>query len=307
MPMKTIQEHFREADAGELADAYIFAHPLSFDPSDDIDGTLTVADAYSRYRERVIGLVERIRAVEAVDGMDGCEWVFFVHHVPESDGDDIAVVLAKQDDVLDASRPLIPYGYDFSPIAETAGIPVADTYLTKRNIHEVLLDYMFETSFFGFAQEGLQDALDRIDESIAYSKEHPEDLHPIDELWEKIGYEPEVRDPAEKAAWRTWLDAQVAYCTTATDVERAKVARLIRLERATQAAPGWAHGKHGECSVHYRLYGNGAYAEIRHRDGEMFFACDVLDGNGEPIGHACELSVGDAEDACDAIQRTGRC
>lgn len=306
MPMKTIQEHFREADIDELVGSYIFAHPLSFDPSDEIADDLTVADAYSRYEHCVRGLVERIRNVETVPDMDGCKWVFFVHHGPENDGDDIYVVLAKQDDVLDASRPLIPYGYDFSPIAETAGIPVADTYLTLRNMHSVLLDYMFEASFFGYGQEGLQDALDRLDESIAHSKEHPEDLRPIDELWERIGYEPEVRDPVEEAAWRDWLHAESGYCTAATDVERAKVARLIRLERATQAAPGWAHGKHGDLSVHCRLYGDGAYAEIRHRDGEMFFACDVLDGNGEPIGHACELSIGDAGDACDAIQRTGR-
>ena len=224
--MKTIQEHFREADTDELVNDYIFAHPLSFDPSDEIDPGLTVAEAYARYEDRIRGLVERIRTVDTVPMPDG-EWVFFVHHMPENDGDDITFVLAKQDNLLDRDEMLMPYGYDFSPIAETAGVPVADTYLTQRNIHRLLLDYMFEASFFGFEQEGLQAALDRIDESIAYSNEHPESLRPIDELWERIGYEPEVRDAAEEAAWRDWLHAEGEYCRMATEVERAKVAELL--------------------------------------------------------------------------------
>ena len=226
--MKTIQEHFREADTEELINSYIFQHPLSFDPSDELNPNTTIAEIYKRYEDKLRNFIERIRTVECVPDPNDEEWVFFVHHTIEHDGDDIAVVLAKQEDIFKDDESLIPYGYDFSPIAETAGIPVADTYLTQRNIHAVLLDYMFETSFFGYEQEELPAAIQRLDEALEHSKAHPEDLHPIDELWEKIGYEPEKHDPDERHAWKECLHAESKYCRIATDIERRKVAECLR-------------------------------------------------------------------------------
>ena len=226
--MKTIQQYFREANADELANGYLFAHPISIDPSTTVSPDLTISDAYNHMRERILGLIERIRTVEVTPDSD--DWVFFVHHIPEHDGENTAVAYAKVKDVLDTDNCVESYAYEFSPIAETAGALVADTYLTMRNLDDILLDYLFESSFFGFEQESLPDAIAQLDEALTDS-----DLRPMSELYDELGWEPEKHDTDERAAWHELIEAEATYSKTAKMIEQHKVAELLRESNSTDS------------------------------------------------------------------------
>lgn len=57
------------------------------------------------------------------------------------------------------------YGCEFTEQAEIMGYHIADNKLTKYYMTELLVDIMFEASFFGFHQEHLQDEIDELEQA----------------------------------------------------------------------------------------------------------------------------------------------
>lgn len=228
--MKTIQQYFQEVNVDELVNDYVFEYPITIRPCDNTSSTQTIAEVYEGYKSAVRGLIENIQSVEIVsDETD--EMVFFVHHCTETEhGDDVCVMLAKLSDIKDEDKFTESYAYEFSSIAETAGYYVADTYLTQRNIGKVLLDYLSESSFFGFNQEDLDDARARLDEMVERANdvlENTENYMTFEEFSERIGLQPEVRDPDEKEAWRALIHAQADYNKFASEIEERKIREMI--------------------------------------------------------------------------------
>ena len=231
--MKTIQECFKEANADEIVNDFLFAHPLTFKPSDDIALEKTVAQVYQEYKDAVYGLIEDIRNIEITPDENGESWIFFVHHCIEDCGDDVCVTLSKRSDIKNTDKLAESYSYIFSPLAETAGFYVADTYLTQRHISTVLCDYLYESSFFGFKQERLADAVEELDGAVDEADEFDEDAdkgHSLEDVCEQIGWTPEVRDPVEKSAWKDLIAAEIAYSEVARRVEEEKVLETLENE-----------------------------------------------------------------------------
>lgn len=228
--MKTIQQCFREANIDELVNDYLFEHPVIIRPCDDFDPTKTIAEVYEGYEAKVRGLIEDIQTIEIRPQDDDDTMVFFVHHCTENEyGNDVRVTLAKLSDLLDEDKMTVSYGYEFVPLTESAGYLVADTYLTQRNISMVLIDFMFEASFFGFKQEALADAVAELEgrlDAVQDIQDEPAKYKSFEEFEASIEWEPEKRDPLEKEAWSKLLDAGIEYSKTATEIEEAKVREM---------------------------------------------------------------------------------
>ena len=73
-------------------------------------------------------------------------WIFFAYHVIGDE--DIDFALVKKLDLFKPSTITNTYSYIFSPVEETSGFLVANTYLTQFNLEDLLIDYLFESSFF---------------------------------------------------------------------------------------------------------------------------------------------------------------
>lgn len=231
--MKTIQQYFRDADIDELVNDYIFSYPITIKPSNNTKSIRPIAEVYQSYEQGIRGLIENIRTVEITPDDDET-WVFFVHHCVEREDGNVCVTLAKLSDIKDENKFTESYAYEFSPIAVTAGYYVADTYLTQRHIRMVLMDYLFESSFFGFEQEDLDDALSELEERIEETKDvvdNPEKYITLEELGERVGWTPEKRDPEEKAAWNKLLDAEIEYNKVASKIEERKVLESLPCQR----------------------------------------------------------------------------
>lgn len=224
--MKTIQQYFQEANVDELVNDYLFEHPITIRPCDDFDPTRTIAEVYEGYKAKVRGLIEDIQTIEIKSCDDDDTMVFFVHHCTENEyGSGVCVTLAKLSDLLDEDKVTESYAYEFTPLAESAGYLVADTYLTQRNIFMVLIDFMYEASFFGFKQEDLADTVAELEsrlEAVRDIQKEPAKYVSFEELGASIGWKPEKRDPREKEAWGKLIDAEIEYNKTAAEIEERK-------------------------------------------------------------------------------------
>lgn len=58
------------------------------------------------------------------------------------------------------------YGCDFNVFEETLGYYIANTWRTNKYLNDLLVDILYEMSWFGYDQSGLQKAKDDLDDSI---------------------------------------------------------------------------------------------------------------------------------------------
>ena len=157
--MKTIQQHFIEADVDYLISRYINKYPIEIRSLENIDLNITAKDLYESYVSNLKSLILHIQTCKIKKTED--TWIFFAYHVIGDD--DIDFALVKKSDLFEPSTIINTYSYIFSPLEETSGFLVASTYLTQFNLEDLLVDYLFESSFFGYAQEHLEETRDRLE------------------------------------------------------------------------------------------------------------------------------------------------
>lgn len=224
--MKTIQQHFIEADVDSLISKYIYTYPIEIKSLDDVKLDKTLKELYESYCNNLKSLVSHIQTCEMQE--TGDPLIFFAYHVIGDD--DIDFALVSKSELLDDSNMVSVYSYEFSPIEETSGFLVADTYLTQLNLDNLLISYLFESSFFGYNQEYLEEERSKLFSKIEYLEDHLDELlldakeqDPID-----FGIEFEKRDKEELQAWESYISYEYEYSKKAFEIEKGKVVELLK-------------------------------------------------------------------------------
>ena len=123
--------------------------------------------------------------------------ILFACHRYNSEGENVVFELISKKELLspDWKNTLVAYCYMAEPFEEIASYRIADTYLTKRNLTDLLVDVIYEASWFGPNQEKREEFIESLDDN-------PGEARPIEELFEKFeeeyGWTPEKRDPGEE-------------------------------------------------------------------------------------------------------------
>ena len=86
---------------------------------------------------------------------------------------------------------ICPYGLDFISRKELAGFNICELSIDKYGIDRVIAEIIWEITFYGWDEETIDQHAKELDESLQGTKDHPEDLRPISELFEKLGWEDE--------------------------------------------------------------------------------------------------------------------
>ncbi|WP_267202603.1 DUF6557 family protein [Limosilactobacillus kribbianus] len=120
---------------------------------------------------------------------DDSNYVFFVSHKLDND---LLMVSPRfnlqRADQLGAMYPT--YGYELTPMAETLGYLIIKTWRTKYYMNELLVDIMYEMSWFGYRQEGLKKEIHQLkkaDKEIKKGKLKSSAAHNRKELSEMFG------------------------------------------------------------------------------------------------------------------------
>lgn len=94
------------------------------------------------------------------------------------------------------------YAFEFNDWKEILGYSVSDVSIKEYGINVVASAIFDEMTFFGLEYEKVnertEEEMNILDERIKEIEEHPENLKPISEVFEKFGLEPETQEEFER-------------------------------------------------------------------------------------------------------------
>ena len=94
------------------------------------------------------------------------------------------------------------YAFEFNDWKEILGYSVSDVSIKEYGLNVVVSAIFDEMTFFGLEYEKVnertEEEMNILDERIKEIEEHPENLKPISEVFEKFGLEPETQEEIER-------------------------------------------------------------------------------------------------------------
>ena len=229
--MKTIQEVLRELKVDEIEKCYFGEHPIELLSLKGVD-----AVAIGKYRKKVSSafqsFVVKLRNMEIVDNSDD-PWILFVCKSTcenRLNGHTVELIhlkeLMKEKDLSKVET----YAYEFTEQKEALGFLVADTKLTQDNIMDVVVDFLYEISFFGYEQKQLAKEIKKLDEAMKEIEEHPERLERVDldELFGKYDISKEEINPEEDKLRKAYYKAEMEY------IQYCRIAEMEKIKKGFQ-------------------------------------------------------------------------
>lgn len=229
--MRTIQEYLKECNRDNVIESFLYKYTFSGSLLWRNNKDLTINEIIEQERVALNGLIDRLIEIKPKKSDDGEVWILMTIHCAETDlGDDTANILVRQSDVMNEDLEWVTsYGYEFTPHEEAARFYVADTYLTQHYVEDLIVDYLYETSFTGYQQEGLKETLDRLNESIDDSKNNGTcETKDFSEFLEEDGYGFERKDPAQEKAWRDYIRHCIDYNKKCMEIEIGKLREMLK-------------------------------------------------------------------------------
>ncbi len=232
--MKTIQQVIKETDHQEIETAYFQTHPIDLmDVTDHED--MTIKEYKDRVSKEFQKFLDNLCEQEIRIGEKDRGILFAYKSDSTEQNWSEMVALIHANELLNAEEvnSIETYAYEFTEQAEALGFLVADNKFTQDNLMDVIVDFLFEISFFGYGQEHLEEEKALLDEAVKEIEEHPErldDLEPInfEKLREEWGLPTIEIYPEEKkkkdAAFEAVMD-YTEYCKC-IELERIKKALL---------------------------------------------------------------------------------
>ena len=229
--MKTIQEVLRELKVDKIEKCYFGEHPIELLSLKGVD-----AVAIGKYRKKVSSafqsFVGKLRNMEIVDNSDD-PWILFVCKSTcenRLNGHTVELIHLKElMEEKDLSK-VETYAYEFTEQKEALGFLVADTKLTQDNIMDVVVDFLYEISFFGYEQKQLAKEIKKLDEAMKEIEEHPERLERVDldELFGKYDISKEEINPEEDKLRKAYYKAEMEY------IQYCRIAEMEKIKKGFQ-------------------------------------------------------------------------
>lgn len=227
--MKTIQQVLNELDAEEIENAFFYEHPINLLDVNELED-ISIGEFRKNVSSKFQAFLERLKTMEVVSDLDEPALLF----VCKSEANDRllghAVELIHLNEIMEEEdlSQIQTYAYEFTEQKEALGFFVADTKLTQDNIMDVVVDFLFEISFFGYEQEYLAEEIEKLDEAMKEIEEHPERLERVDldEFSKECGIPIEEVYPKEDEKKRAYHMAGMEY------TEYCKIIELDRIKQS---------------------------------------------------------------------------
>lgn len=214
--MKTIQQIVAELDMEEVIKYYFYRYPIKlFQDLNEKWENKTVAEckAYGHYK--VKALIERIINTKP-NADNGQKYILFIHKCMD-DGicHDICEGLVEVGELFGAKdvSEVTTYAYGYEKLEDTVGYYVANTALTQRHLLDLVTNYLFVSSFFGYEQEYLEEERQKLDDALEECEDHSKgrSFNTLEELFEDLGITPEETYPEEEEKRNKYHNAVIDY------------------------------------------------------------------------------------------------
>ena len=190
MQMKTVQETLREMDKKELLRKFFYEHPNKLDSFDD---DLTIAQAKERANKVIGKYIERLETMEVKP--NDRQMIFYMYEYLGSYKLDQNRGLCTVADLQEKGVEAPNYGIEYTPQEEIMGYWVADTEMTQYYLNDLMVEIIWDASFFGVKQEKLPEAIKELEEADKEIDERLEESFNSYEEFEDFLYSDEPRPP----------------------------------------------------------------------------------------------------------------
>ena len=190
MQMKTVQETLREMDKKELLRKFFYEHPNKLDSFDD---DLTIAQAKERANKVIGKYIERLETMEVKP--NDRQMIFYMYEYLGSYKLDQNRGLSTVADLQEKGVEAPNYGIEYTPQEEIMGYWVADTEMTQYYLNDLIVEIIWDASFFGVKQEKLPEAIKELEEADKEIDEGLEESFNSYEEFEDFLYGDEPRPP----------------------------------------------------------------------------------------------------------------
>lgn len=188
--MKTVQETLREMDKEELMRQFFYEHPSKLDNFDD---DLTIAQAKERANKVIGKYIERLETMEVKP--NDRQMIFYMYEYLGSYKLDQNRGLCTVADLQEKGIEAPNYGIEYTPQEEIMGYWVADTEMTQYYLNDLIVEIIWDASFFGVKQEKLPEAIKELAEADKEIDEGLEESFNSYEEFEDFLYGDEPRPP----------------------------------------------------------------------------------------------------------------
>lgn len=187
---------------------------------------ITIGEILKISSSKFQAFLERLKNMDVVNKSDNKALLF----VCKSTSDDrllVNLVYLKELINEDNLSKIKTYSYEFTEQKETLGFLVADTKLTQDNIMDVVVDFLFQMSSFGFEQEHLAEEIEKLAEAMKEIEVHLEQLIDREKLSEELGIPIEEIYPEEDEKKKAYYEMGMEFTRYCRIMELEKIKRSV--------------------------------------------------------------------------------
>lgn len=192
--MKTIQEYIKRLEEDKIIEEYFCMFPIAYE-SIPTRVNLSILEIRERRKDKLKKYLSRLRRLKVKAPKDGKVGVLYASKCYSTEFNNIAFHMSCLDEMREQKEECASYAYEFIKQEEILGYIVADSKFTQEHIYEVVADFLFEASFFGYAQEGLEKEKARLEDAVREVEEGR--TFSLDEVRKELGIEGKERAAIE--------------------------------------------------------------------------------------------------------------
>lgn len=165
--MKTIQQVIRDMDRKLIEKEYFKLHPIEIPEENSLDD-VTIGELKNNASNQLQAFIDKIINTNQVDDADE-EHILFVHKsLDYYIGTELVVSLVNLEDLecTDDLSLITRCGYSLIDWSEAVTFLVADSKLTQDNLITLVVEFIFELTWFGWTEEDMKQKRNEIEEAM---------------------------------------------------------------------------------------------------------------------------------------------
>ena len=163
--MQTIQQVIKDMDPKLIEKEYLRIHPIEIPEENSLDD-VTIGEIKNNASDQLQTFIDKISNIKQADDAD-VEYVLFVHKsVDDYNFTELVVSLVDMEDLecIDDMCLVTRCGYCLTDWAEAASFLVADNKLTQDNLITLVVEFIYELTWFGFNEEDMKQKRNELEE-----------------------------------------------------------------------------------------------------------------------------------------------
>lgn len=158
---------------------------------------------------------------------DDNQGIFFISRKIEDETGDTVTNLVFKNDLKKYGVQSESYAFEFTPQPEIMGWLIADNILTQNHLNDLLVEILYESSFFGYKQEGLKKEIDELASSIKEIDNNLGKALSFDEFQKEFDFD--KQDPKEEKLEVKVIQDKIEYSEYSRKKELAEIIEELSL------------------------------------------------------------------------------